>query len=119
MMSPGQLLRHQFVENAPEELEPDILYVSIPFATVLHSCACGCGHEVVTPLSPSGWIMTYDGVSVSLSPSIGNWNFPCRSHYVIRRNRVNWIRAISEPPWKVRRIRRVIGWIRSLTGKGA
>lgn len=116
MMNPGQLLRHQFVENAPEELEPGTLYVSIPFATVLHTCACGCGHEVVTPLSPSDWIMTYDGVSVSLSPSIGNWNFPCRSHYVIRHNRVNWIRTTSETRLK---IRRVIRWIRSLTRKGA
>ena len=119
MMQPDKLLRHQFVENAPEELEPDTLYVSIPFATILHNCACGCGHEVVTPLSPSDWTMTYDGVSVSLSPSIGNWNFPCRSHYVIRRNTVDWIDATSESRSIVPRIRRIIGWIRSLAEKGA
>ena len=110
-MIPDQLLRHEFVENAPEVLEPDTLYVSIPFATVLHSCACGCGHEVVTPLSPSGWALTYDGVSVSLSPSIGNWNFPCRSHYVIAHDKVRWIRDVVEPPSSMGRI---IGWLRSL-----
>lgn len=32
--------------------------------------------------------MTFDGETVSLSPSIGNWNFACRSHYFIRRGRV-------------------------------
>ena len=30
------------------------------------------------------------GASVSLDPSIGNWNFPCQSHYWIDRNRVRW-----------------------------
>lgn len=119
MTKPDKLLKLQFVENAPEDLEPDTLYVSIPFATVLHNCACGCGHEVVTPLSPSDWTMTYDGVSISLSPSIGNWNFPCRSHYVIRRNRVDWMRATREFRSKTHRIRRIVGWFRSLAGKVA
>jgi Family of unknown function (DUF6527) len=32
--------------------------------------------------------MTFDGEMVSLSPSIGNWNFACRSHYFIRRGRI-------------------------------
>ena len=116
MTKPDELLKLQFVENAPEELEPDTVYVSIPFATVLHNCACGCGHEVVTPLSPSDWTMTYDGVSISMAPSIGNWNFPCRSHYVIRRSRVDWIR---EPRSKTRRVHRIVGWFRSLAGKVA
>ena len=30
----------------------------------------------------------YDGETVSLSPSIGNFQFPCKSHYWIRENRV-------------------------------
>ena len=104
------LLRHEFVDNAPEELEPDVLYVSILFATVLHGCACGCGQEVVTPLSPTGWILTYDGQSVSLSPSIGNWNLPCRSHYFIERNEVKWAHEFGAPLWRRSRLSR---WIRS------
>lgn len=83
-------LQHEFIEHAPESLEPDVLYVSIRFATVLHLCCCGCGREVVTPLSPVGWQMWFDGESVSLQPSIGNWSFPCQSHYFIRRNQVQW-----------------------------
>ena len=32
--------------------------------------------------------VTFDGESVTLNPSVGNWNQDCRSHYVIERNRV-------------------------------
>ncbi|WP_390895580.1 DUF6527 family protein [Stieleria tagensis] len=54
----------------------------------MHLCCCGCSREVVTPFSPTDWKLVFDGESVSLSPSVGNWNFPCRSHYIIRQNRV-------------------------------
>ena len=66
-------LRLEFVNYAPEALDDGVLYVSIPFTTVVHRCCCGCGNEVVTPLDPTDWEMTFDGKSVSLSPSIGNW----------------------------------------------
>ncbi len=81
---------HQFVEVVPDILRDGILYVSIPFATVVHRCACGCGNEVVTPLSPTDWTLTFDGVAISLRPSIGNWSFSCRSHYWITFNRIDW-----------------------------
>lgn len=42
----------------------------------------------MTPLTPTDWRMTYDGESVSLHPSIGNWQLRCRSHYVVNRGRV-------------------------------
>ncbi len=53
----------------------------------------------MTPLTPTDWKLTFDGETVSLHPSIGNWNFPCRSHYWIRNNRVEW--AEDWPEWKV------------------
>jgi Family of unknown function (DUF6527) len=61
-----------------------------PYATVIHLCACGRGIKVVTPTSPPEWHLTWGGDAVSLYPSIGNWQFPCRSHYWIRRNRIIW-----------------------------
>ncbi len=79
-----------FVDAIPRDLERGILYISIPFATALHRCCCGCGREVVTPLAPRGWTLSFDGDSVSLNPSIGNWSFPCQSHYWIHRNHVEW-----------------------------
>ncbi len=68
----------EFVTTMPESLLPGVLYVSMEYATVIHLCACGCGSEAVTPLSPTDWSMRYDGVAVTLHPSVGNWSFPCR-----------------------------------------
>lgn len=83
-------MEHRFVEFIPETLEPNVLYISIPYAIVIHQCACGCGHQVATPLTPADWILTYNGESISLYPSIGNWSFPCKSHYWIRDGAVVW-----------------------------
>jgi hypothetical protein len=95
-------LTHKFVEYMPETLEPDVIYVSIRFGIVSHSCCCGCGNEVVTPISPTGWELTYNGETVSLNPSIGNWGLACRSHYWIIRNTVKWAEK-----WSKDRSRRV------------
>lgn len=89
-MNEPMALKLQFVESAPDQLQEGTLYVSMEFATALHKCVCGCGNEVVTPFSPTDWKLYFDGVSVSLTPSIGNWSFPCQSHYWIRRNRIEW-----------------------------
>ena len=83
-------LTHKFVETIPEELEAGVLYISMIYGTVVHKCCCGCGSEVVTPLGPTDWKLIYDGVSISLRPSIGNWNLDCRSHYWIDGNIVKW-----------------------------
>lgn len=88
-------ITHTLVNQIPEELEDGVLYVSMQFGTVVHKCACGCGEEVVTPLGPAEWQLTYDGKTISLAPSIGNWGFPCRSHYWIERNNVRWARGFT------------------------
>lgn len=87
-------LEHRFVQHIPEELEPGVLYISMDYGTAAHSCCCGCGEEVVTPFTPTDWTMTFDGETVSLNPSIGNWTLACRSHYVIKRGQV-----IKAGPW--------------------
>jgi hypothetical protein len=84
------ILQHKFIKNAPDTLEDGVVYVSIEYASVIHKCCCGCGEEVVTPLAPKEWKLTYDGESITLYPSIGNWKFKCRSHYLIINNRVVW-----------------------------
>ena len=89
-MKPPKALTHEFVEFIPDMIEEGKLYVSIEYATTVHKCCCGCGKEVVTPLSPTDWKLIFDGKTVSLDPSIGNWSFPCRSHYWIRNNWALW-----------------------------
>jgi hypothetical protein len=95
-MSRDTILTHEFVEFIPEVLEEKTLYVSMKYATVVHKCCCGCGKEVVTPLSPTDWELIFDGRSISLNPSIGNWGFDCKSHYWIVSNRVKWARRWSQ-----------------------
>ena len=80
----------EFVDDIPRGLEPGKLYVCCRYRAVKHLCACGCGAEINTPLHPTGWTLTCDGVSVSLSPSIGNWSEKCQSHYSIVNNRIQW-----------------------------
>jgi hypothetical protein len=89
-------ITHVFVEEIPEDLEPNKLYVSIAYKTAVHKCCCGCGHEVVTPISPTDWELRFNGAAVSLSPSIGNWSFPCKSHYWIDKGRVDWAAKMSD-----------------------
>lgn len=94
-MTKSARFAHEFLEHIPESLAPGVLYISIPYATAVHLCACGCGREVVTPLTPVDWEMTFNGETVSLSPSIGNWSLECESHYWIRRGRVRWARWMN------------------------
>jgi hypothetical protein len=85
-----KVITHEFAEYIPDKLADDRVYVSIPYATVAHNCFCGCGNEIVTPLGPTDGRLIFDGDSISLEPSIGNWTLPCRSHYWIVNNRVRW-----------------------------
>ena len=99
MTDSHRTLRHEFVEFVPEQLEEGVLYISMRFATAAHLCACGCGNKVVTPFTPTDWKLIFDGDTVSVDPSIGNWAFPCQSHYWISSNEVVWA-----PRWSRERI---------------
>lgn len=86
----------QHVEVMPQKLESGILYVSREFETAHHLCACGCGHKVRTPLSPAEWQVQETPQGVTLHPSIGSWQLPCKSHYLIRRGKVVWAEQWSD-----------------------
>jgi hypothetical protein len=127
------MMRHAFVDGIPDHLEEGTVYVSVAYATAVHLCPTGCGNEVVTPIAPSGWTLLFDGETVSLRPSVGNWRLDCRSHYWIVRDQIRWVDAWSIPPvrqpegrrptargvsaglaWVARRIR---GLMRGLLGR--
>lgn len=88
------------VRRVPEQLEYGILYVCFECNVVVHLCACGCGEKVVLPISPSCWSIEYNGEAVSMKPSIGNFQTPCRSHYWINRNKVVWAKDSVAPSTK-------------------
>jgi Family of unknown function (DUF6527) len=88
-------LKAEFVEFIPDRLEHGTLYISRRYSMATHLCCCGCGQEVVTPLKPAKWRLHERNGAVWLSPSIGNWSFPCQSHYWIEGNRVRWAAELS------------------------
>jgi hypothetical protein len=86
-------IQPEFVHYAPEpkDLEFGKLYISREYNTAIHLCACGCGNEVVTPLGYAWWQLTQTDDMVSLHPSIGNFQIPCKTHYFIRGNQIIWL----------------------------
>ena len=81
-------LRLELTETIPEDIEEGVLYVTFKYWTTAHKCACGCGQKVVLRLSPKHWSITLNGEAVSMYPSVGNWQLPCRSHYWIEEGRI-------------------------------
>lgn len=88
--------KHAFVDTLPDKLDEGVLYVCVQYATSAHNCFCGCGREVVTPIHPTKWKLTFDGISVSLFPSIGSWSLACKSHYWLQSGRVAWAESWSD-----------------------
>ncbi|MGX7877301.1 DUF6527 family protein [Mesorhizobium sp. ORM6] len=84
-----------FVEDIPEQLEDGIIYVSRECHVALHNCACGCGEEVSTPLVPTEYDLIMEDEGASIWPSIGNHDFPCGSHYIIKSGRIQWAGKMS------------------------
>jgi Family of unknown function (DUF6527) len=85
-------IQHKFVKVIPEIIEEGILYISLDYRTAIHRCPCGCQEEIITPFSANDWTLQFYGEVVSLSPSIGNFQLPCRSHYFIVKNNINWVK---------------------------
>ena len=89
-------LRPAFVADIPETLEPGVLYMALAYDAMAHLCACGCGAEVATPIGPTDWRIAWNGVGMTVRPSIGNGSLACRSHYVIEAGRISWCAPMSD-----------------------
>ena len=88
-------LMPEYVEYMPEkkDMKNGILYISMRFGLAIHLCCCGeCGNETVMPIDGPHpcWDMKNENGLISFTPSIGNFQFPCKSHYFITNNKVNW-----------------------------
>lgn len=86
-----------FVQFIPEELEEGKLYISREYKVAVHNCLCGCKSKTVTPLNEGGWTLIErskklgDNDVISLTPSIANYQIPCKSHYIITNNKANFV----------------------------
>jgi hypothetical protein len=78
------------VHFVPANLKPGVLYVSDEFEIAIHLCACGCGTKIRTPLGPTEWSVEDTATGPTLSPSVGNWQEACKSHYWIEGGETRW-----------------------------
>lgn len=82
----------EFVDRMPEkeDMVNGIVYVAPHFECVLHKCMCGCGEVISTPITQGQWSWEFDGRNICLTPSIGNFSYPCKSHYFLKNGVVIW-----------------------------
>lgn len=79
----------EFVEQIPDVLAEGVIYISEKYGISAHNCCCGCGERTVMGFKPhweDAWELRINGNLVSFSPSVGNQQFNCQSHYVITNN---------------------------------
>lgn len=82
-----------FVELVPDVLEENKIYISEEYKCAVHLCLCGCKNKTVTPLGGgNNWdIVKEKNGTVSLIGSVGNFYYPCKSHYIITNNIANFV----------------------------
>ena len=87
----------EHVLTKPKSLKDGVLYVMPHYNLAVHRCMCGCGEEVITPIdendgkTPGFWGWSQNGANISLHPSVGNFQFKCRSHYFLKNGTVQWV----------------------------
>ena len=79
-----------------EEMKEGVIYVSIEYRVSIHKCLCGCGQKTVLILNENGdndgWdLIKNTNDKYSFTPSIGNFQIPCKSHYIITNNVANFV----------------------------
>lgn len=87
-MAKQSIYKTEFVEHIPEVLEDGVLYVAPHHDVAMHSCMCGCGERICTPLNI--WKWEFDGLTTSLVYSVENYSCSCKSHYSLLKGRVHW-----------------------------
>ena len=75
-----------------ELMEEGKIYISKQYNTSIHRCLCGCGEKTVLPLHVLyGWELIENNGQISFTPSIGNFQLPCKSHYIITKGVANFV----------------------------
>lgn len=81
-----------------ETMEEGKIYISEQYGTTVHKCLCGCGEKTILPIDnviegrDFGWkLIKETNGKVSFTPSVGNYQLPCKSHYIITNNVANFV----------------------------
>jgi hypothetical protein len=82
-----------YVGFMPQTMEERHVYISKEYEVSIHRCLCGCGEKTVLPLDAvHGWVLIeHTNGKISFTPSIGNFQLPCKSHYIITKNKANFV----------------------------
>jgi hypothetical protein len=87
--------RYEAVERIPKEQMADgVVYHSEEFELAGLRCACGCGHRI-TLLVPDSHQVFNDGGWAAVRPSIGVFDAPCKSHFIVDATGVEWLPPFS------------------------
>lgn len=75
------------------DMEECKIYISEEYGVSIHKCLCGCGRKTVLPIDPvHGWVLIkHENGKVSFTPSASNYQMPCKSHYIITKNKANFV----------------------------
>lgn len=89
------MLRIERVERIPDALAAEVVYVSEEYEMAALRCPCGCGHRVLLLLGDGHTVSEINGWA-EVSPSIGVWDAPCKSHFFVREGKVIWATPYSQ-----------------------
>ena len=71
----------------------NVICISDEFQIAEHKCICGCGTLISTPLNKNDWKYNINKHtdSISMQPSIGNFQIPCNTHYIFSKGNANFV----------------------------
>lgn len=96
-----------FEGNRPnwKDMAEGVVYVNKESTQAFHTCLCGCREPVVMALDsididgdiikgnwpPDNWTLKIKEGKATFTPSIGNYQFKCKSHYIITKSTANFV----------------------------
>lgn len=86
--------RYEPVDRIPKQLQPEVVYHTEEYELAGLLCACGCGHRITLLVPDSHEVFDEDGYA-TIRPSIGVFDAPCKSHYILSAGNVQWLPAFT------------------------
>jgi len=75
-----------------KDMENNVVYISKKYLSTSHKCICGCGIQIHMGLMPNEWKYQIDSNNkISMQPSVGNYQIPCKSHYIFYKGNANFV----------------------------
>ena len=88
------LVKYKKVEYIPKDndMDENTIYISDQYGISVHKCICGCKTITAMPLGENEWSYQIDtNNNISMQPSVGNYQFPCKSHYIFYKGGANFV----------------------------